>query len=623
VRVRIGVHTGSPQRHADGYVGMDVHRAARVAACAHGGQVVLSEATAHLAEDALPAGVDLLDLGEHQLKDIPTRTRVLQVRGPGLASTFPPLRSLGSAASLPTSLVEVVGRDAELVELHTLVTQGARLVTLTGPGGTGKTTLGYALAASVADAFPDGVFVAPMAGVSSAAGMWASLSGVLDVPADGQIPPGFFTYVAHRRVFLVLDNLEQIADADVAVRELLAHARHVAVVATSRRALHVAGEHEFAVTPLPVEAAVELFTQHAKRVRRGFALTPDNRGDIAAVCTALDGLPLAVELAAARCKLLSPKAILARIDQSLDLASTDRSRDTRQATIRGAIGWSYDLLDSPHRAVLDCLGVFVGGASFEAIEAVVPAVDLAGADLADVLFDLVDASLVTVVDSEDGEPRFGLLETVRRFALDQLESSGRREAAESAHAQYFYDLASEPIAHFQDVARVRLVILGDLANLDAVLNRGAPGVRHPGAYEGLVPAAHVAALLTLGAGIAAQLAAVDAWAHRGLEVAGVDDDEGRAALMRQLGTLAYHNGHNEESVRVCSEVWGQLEPVLARPVSSTLPSWVRADNVAAGRGLQSGVGVLGTREVRTGRAVVGAPARVGGSADGDLRHLLL
>jgi len=234
------------------------------------------------------------------------------------------------------------------------------------------------------------------------------------------------------------------------------------------------------------------------------------------------------------------------------------------------------------------LGVFVGGARLEAIEAVVPAVDLAGADLADVLFDLVDASLVTVVDSEDGEPRFGLLETVRRFALDQLESTGRRAGAETAHAQYFYDLAGEPIAHFHDVARVRLVFVRDLANLDAVLNRGAPGVRHPGAYEGLVPAAHVAALLALGAAFAVQFAAADVWAHRGLDVAGVEDGEGRAALTRQLGRLAYFNGHNEEALRVCSEVWGQLEQVLARPVSSTLPSWVRADDVAAGAANRAG-----------------------------------
>lgn len=581
VRVRMGIHTGSPQRHADGYVGMDVHRAARVAAAAHGGQVLVSETTARLAEASLGETVRMVDLGEHQLKDIPSRMRICQVTAPGLASSFPAIKSLGAAGSLPTHLVGIVGREGELAELRTLMTNGVRLVTLTGPGGSGKTRLATALAAEVADLFSDGVFVVHLAGVTESTGIWAAVSQVLDVPADGQVPPGFFTYVAHKRVLLVLDNLEQIEDSDTVVRELLETAGHVAVVATSRRPLHVDGEHEYAVTPLSPTDAQSLFAQHAARVRRGFELTPENSGDVAAICAALDGLPLAIELVAARIKLLSPKAILGRIDQSLDLASADRSRDTRQATIRGAIAWSYDLLDPVHQTVLDHLGVFVGGATHQAIEAVVPATAIDGLDLADILFDLVDDSLVTVGDSADGEPRFGVLETVRRFAADRLTSTGQGEAAVGRHAQFYYDLARDlRKMSLSEYAAGRRIFSTELANISAMVSREPRTVSDPAGYSQPVPVAHVFALVVFNAFVYFHAGEIEGWFRRGTELAELDDDEvGRLALLAWIAFARSYEVDTDGCVLLFGRVWDEFD--VDRGNHDMLPDWVRPADVAA------------------------------------------
>ncbi len=349
LRARIGIHTGSPQRHSEGYVGLDVHKAARVAGVVHGGQIVVSEATLHLAEPHLEPGLDLLNLGEHQLKDIPARMRLFQLTGPDLERDFPALRSRGAAGSLPRALSPTVGRDGELGELRDLILNDhARLITLTGPGGSGKTRLATTLAGQVADAFSDGVFLIELASVTKALEVWPTIAQLLDVPADGHIPPGFFDYAADRNVLLVMDNLEQIPDIDDVVRQLLEGSQHITMVATSRRPLHVQGEYEHVVPPLLLPAddsfeaiqasgAVQMFVEHATRVRRDFALTESNARSIAALAVALDGLPLALELAAARTKVLSPAAILSRMDQSLDIASDDRSRTSRQRTLRGAI----------------------------------------------------------------------------------------------------------------------------------------------------------------------------------------------------------------------------------------------------------------------------------------------
>jgi predicted ATPase/class 3 adenylate cyclase len=455
VRVRIGVHTGSPLVHDDAYVGMDVHRAARISGSAHGGQVVVSSATAELVRECLPDGVRLRDLGHHRLRDIPAPEHLWQLCIDGLQAKFAPLKTVGAVSSLPRPATPLVGRDGELAELTAeLGSSNVRLMTLTGPGGSGKTRLALGVAQRLVEAFADGVFFVPLAAVAAADVMWTSIGEVLDVPPEGRTPTGFLAHIAHRDALLVLDNLEQVAGAAGVVSELAAAAPAVVVLVTSRRPLHLAGEHEHPVPPLelPDEAtvqgaersgAVQQFVQHARMVRPSFTLTDDNAADVVQICKALDGLPLAIELAAARIKLLSPRALLARLDTALDIAATG-IRPTRQQTVRQTIAWSYDLLPATQQAFFRQLGVFQGGASLGAVAAVTSAVTEgpgANMDPLDLAADLVDASLVTIGEDADGEPRFGLLETVRMYALDELRSAGELHEAQRRHAEYFATIA--------------------------------------------------------------------------------------------------------------------------------------------------------------------------------------
>jgi len=448
VRVRIGIHTGSPKVHDGSYVGMDVHRAARIAAAAHGGQVVVSETTAKLVTGRLPDRSTLRDLGRHQLKDIPQPEHLFQLSLAGLQVDFVPLKTLGAVSSLPAPPTPLVGRDGELAELLELLrSPGVRLVTLTGPGGSGKTRLAIGTASRLTEAFPDGVFFVPLASATTPEVMWMTMAEVLDVPAEARLLPSLVEHVAHMTSLFVLDNLEQLPGADVVVSQLLNAATGVVVIATSRRPLHVGGEHEYPVPALelPVQAdlhhalrsgAVQLFVQQATMVRPSFALSESNVSDVIQICHRLDGLPLAIELAAARVKLLSPAALVNRLGTALELSDTGVDRPSRQQTLRTTIGWSYDLLASQQRAVFRRLGVFAGGADLKAIDYVNSGC-LESGDALDVIADLVDASLVTVGEGPSGEPRVSLLETVRDYAREQLRAAGELDDVRGAHAGYF------------------------------------------------------------------------------------------------------------------------------------------------------------------------------------------
>jgi predicted ATPase/class 3 adenylate cyclase len=457
VRVRIGIHTGSPQLHDSNYVGMDVHRAARIAGSAHGGQVVVSSVTADLARGGLPDGVGLRDLGSHQLKDIAVAERLFQLTINGLQTDFPALKTIGAASSIPVPATLLVGRDGEVAGLIELLqSPGVRLVTLTGPGGSGKTRLAIAVAQRVVAVFPDGVFFVPLAAVTSADVMWTSIAEVLDAPPKERMPPGFFSYVAHRSALFVLDNLEQLSEADEVVAQLLAAAPQVAVIASSRRALSVPAEHRHPVPPLALpenstladaegSGAVQLFVQQARSIHPDFELTVENVAEVVAICRRLDGLPLAIELSAARMRLLSPKALLGRLDQALDIASTSRQGPSRQKTLRDTIAWSYDLLTPAQQAFFRRLGVFAGGGDLDAIAAVtaVPTDSGDGADPLDIVADLVDASLATITEGPDGEPRVALLETIRAYAGEQLRAAGEADAVRSAHAGHYLQVAEQ------------------------------------------------------------------------------------------------------------------------------------------------------------------------------------
>ncbi|WP_225753267.1 AAA family ATPase [Actinotalea sp. Marseille-Q4924] len=453
VRVRMGLHTGEPSRHEDGYVGMDVHRAARVAASAHGGQSVVTDATRALVAAHPVPGVRFTDLGPHRLKDLPEPVHVHQLCVDGLPATFPRLKSLGSPSTLPTPATSLVGRTEELGTLAALLTApDVRLVTLTGPAGTGKTRLALAVAARVDEHYRDGVYFVPLAQARTSDVLWTTVADAMGVPGESKPPPAFLEHLADQEVLLVLDNLEQLPDAPWVVRALLGAGTGVRVLTTSRRPLHLAAEREVPVPPLPTTPAatdghesdaVRLFVERARLVRPGFALTDENRDDVVEVCRRLDGLPLAIELVAARTRLLGPAALRARLDRSLDPPGPSGAAvdaPDRQQTLRAALDWSHDLLDEDLARAFRRLGVCVGAVDLAAVAAVVGDGGDA-ADAVDVVGRLADVSLLTVRDGPDGEPRARMLQTIRRYARERLAAAGELEAAHRRHAEHFVGLA--------------------------------------------------------------------------------------------------------------------------------------------------------------------------------------
>jgi predicted ATPase/class 3 adenylate cyclase len=483
IRVRMGLHSGAPAEHDGGYVGMDVHRAARIAATAHGGQVVLSEATRLLAAPGLPAGVSVQDLGFHRLKDIAEAERIWQLTGPGLAEDFPPLKSLGTQTSLPVPATPLIGREEDLERLRAVLAgPGVRLVTLTGTGGTGKTRLALAAAATLDRAFPHGVYFVALAAVRDPEAMWKTLASDLDVDGDG--PAAVLEHLRDRRMLLVLDNLEQLEGAGGVVAALLTAAPGVVVLATSRGPLHVQGEHEFPVPPLEVpggaeveavaaSAAARLFAQQAGLVRPGFAITADNAADVAAICARLDGLPLAIELAAARVRLLAPRAMLARLGHGLGLGAAEAGRPLRQQTMRNVVAWSYELLAPARSQVFRRMSVFAGGCDLDALAAVAVAEgsDTAGSDPLELAAELADVSLITVTEGLDGEPRLGMLETIREYALERLAADDDLDAARRRHAEYYAGFAERASAQLNGPAQLTAMdrLEADNDNLRAAL----------------------------------------------------------------------------------------------------------------------------------------------------------
>jgi len=452
VRVRMGLHSGEPAPHEDGYVGMDVHRAARIAAAAHGGQVVLSEPTRLLAEPQLPAGTGLLDLGWHRLKDIDAPERIYQLTTPDLEQRFPPLKSLGARSSLPPALTALVGRDSDLQRLRgTLTEPGVRLVTLTGTGGVGKTRLALAAAGSLDRAFEHGVYFVALAAVRDAEVMWKATADEVGISGTGSAAELVTQSLRSRQALLVLDNLEQLYEAGDVISRMLAAAPRLVVLATSRRPLHVPGEHEQLVRPLDLTSrpaaagvggggAVQLFTQQAALVRPGFTVTAANAADVTEICRRLDGLPLAIEVAASRLKLLTPQALRARLADSLDMAAADVGRPSRQQTLRNTLSWSYELLGGDLAAAFRRMAVFAGGCDLDALAAVAAS----GPDPPDALqlaSGLLDVSLITVTDGADGEPRIRMLETIRHYALELLQRTGDCADARRRHASYYADFA--------------------------------------------------------------------------------------------------------------------------------------------------------------------------------------
>jgi predicted ATPase/class 3 adenylate cyclase len=471
LRVRMGLHTGQAILGGDNYVGMDVHRAARIASAGHGGQVLLSDATRGLVQAALPNDLELRDLGEHRLKDMPRAERIYQLLVDGLPSKFPAIKSLGSRPNnLPAPITSFIGREVQIAELSELL-EGTRLLTLTGPGGTGKTRLGIRVAEEVLTRFEHGAWFVALDALRDPELLPSAIADALGltVPGDQSVMQALIDHLAERELLLVLDNFEQLTPAARDVGDLISKAQRIRVLATSRVPLHLYGEHEYPVPPLgrvaelrraaaSAEAvshyeAVQLFIERAVAVKADFRVTNANAPAVAELCARLDGLPLAIELAAARVKLLTPEQILARLGANLSLlASTAQDLPERQRTLQGAIDWSYDLLGEPERRLFTRLSVFSNGFSLETAE-VVCASDL-GSDVLDGLSVLVDNSLVRTLEI-DGQTRFDMLETIRQYAADRLAGTTDEADTKRRHARHFLELATLAEPHITSPDQLR------------------------------------------------------------------------------------------------------------------------------------------------------------------------
>jgi predicted ATPase/class 3 adenylate cyclase/DNA-binding CsgD family transcriptional regulator len=460
MRVRMGLHTGEPHRAADGYVGLDVHRAARIMKAGHGGQILLSQTTRDLVEHELPEGASLRDLGAHRLKDLEHPNHLYQLVTIGLPADFPPLKTLDTHAhNLPIQLTSLIGREQEIAAIgHLLQRQEVRLLTLTGPGGTGKTRLGLQVAAELSEEFSDGVFFVNLAPLSDPELVVPTIAQTLGLKeAAGQpLLDLVSTSLREKQLLLLLDNFEQVVGAALQVAALLARCPKLHVLVTSRAVLHVRGEQEFAVPPLAVPdpthfpdlvtlsqyEAVALFIARAQAVQPEFHLTTVNAPAVAEICVRLDGLPLAIELAAARSKVLPPRALLARLGQRFTLL-TSGAQDVpaRQQTLRNTIAWSYDLLDAGEQVLFRRLSVFVGGATLEALAALYTTLGEEPGLVLDGIASLSDKSLLGQSEQEAEEPRFVMLETIREYGREALTVRGEMEATRQAHAVYYLALA--------------------------------------------------------------------------------------------------------------------------------------------------------------------------------------
>jgi predicted ATPase/class 3 adenylate cyclase len=487
LRARIGLHSGEASLSGGGYVGMDVHRAARIMAAAHGGQILISEATRALVDRSLASGIEIRDLGEHRLRDISAPEWLSQATANGLQADFPPLRTLSAfTTNLPPQTSALVGRELELDAIRRHFDSATvRIVTLTGPGGIGKTTLAIRAAADHLDRSRDGVFFADLSGARSApAALEAMVQAVgIAVASGDQLRDALTQHLRSRHVLLLLDNFEQVMSASDDVVELVGVCSNLKVLITSREALRVRGEQVLPVAPLSLPepsvsrataeelsgyAAVRLFVARAQEVRPGFVLTDENAPAVAEICAGLDGLPLAIELAAARLTIFSPQELRDRLGRKLEvLGRGARDLPARQQTLRSTIEWSYEILDDDERSVFHLLSLF-STARMETVEQVAAKIEpLATIDVLDRLGSLIDKNLIRSVGDDHGR-RLSMLDTIRSYAAERLASDpALRTAGRRAQAEYFAEFADRAHADLRGAGRDATIdsLASELGNL--------------------------------------------------------------------------------------------------------------------------------------------------------------
>lgn len=473
IRVRMALHTGATEERDGDYFGQPVNRVARLLSAGHGGQTLLSLSSFELVRDTLPEGIALRDMGERRLKDLIRPERIYQVVALDLPAEFAPLKTLDYRPNnLPAQPTALIGREKELADIATLLrTDNVRLVTLTGPGGTGKTRLGLQAAADLLDEFEHGVWLTDLSPITDHRLVVSEIAQALGVKEAGGKPliESVKEYLRDRQMLLVLDNFEQVTPAAPDVAQLMQAAPNVKVLITSRAVLRLRGEKEYLVPPLalpdakhlpPLEHltqydAVRLFIERALDVKPDFEVDNDNAPSVAEICVRLDGLPLAIELAAARIKILSPESMLTRLESRLRvLTGGARDLPARQQTLRSAIEWSYDLLEEGEQQLFRRLAVFQGGRTLEGLEAVSNYDGQLQLDVLDGVESLVSKSLLRQREGLDGEPRFILLETIHEYAREKLEESGEAQALQREHALYFMKLAEEADPHDQHLTGV-------------------------------------------------------------------------------------------------------------------------------------------------------------------------
>jgi predicted ATPase/class 3 adenylate cyclase len=574
LRVRMALHTGAAEERDGDYFGPPVNRVARLLSAAHGGQVLLSLATQELVRDASPVDARLEDLGERRLKDLFRPERVFQITTPDLPSEFPPLRTLESLRNnLPLQPTPLVGREREVEEVcERLRQEDIRLLTLTGPGGTGKTRLALQAAADLLEDFEDGVFFVYLAATTDPDLFLTQVAGALGLQESGDVPLEDLLkeYLGRRELLLVLDNFEQLLSAVPLVGELLSAAPRLKGLATSRIPLGIYGEHEYAVPPLsvpdtkrlpPIEVlsqyeAVRLFIDRASAAKRGFEITSENAPAVAEICARLDGLPLAIELAAARIKLLPPKVLLTRLANRLKLLTGGpKDLPARQRTLRGAIEWSHDLLEEGEKTLFARLSVFSGGRTLEAIEAICNAEGDLPVDALDGVSSLLDKSLLVREETSEEESRFVMLETIHEFAREMLQESGEAAEVSRLHAEYFLTFAEEAEPELEGPDQVAWMerLEADLDNFRAALS----WLLEVGEAE---LALRIGAALSLFWRIRGHLSEGRRWLSEGLSGGDPAPAGVRARAMLVLGDLAWKQGDYpqgeeklEASLALCRE----------------------------------------------------------------------